>query len=51
MLMRCPLGFSPQSPLEDLLWKQRTNNQPDVEETVPAKASVVVLKDRKELVS
>lgn len=51
MLMRCPLGFSPQSPLEDLLWKQRSSNQPDVEETVPAKASVVVLKDRKELVS
>lgn len=47
LLMRCPLGFSPQGPLEDLLWKQRAVP----EEVVPAKGAVVLLKERKELVS
>lgn len=53
MLMRCPLGFSPQSPMEDLLWKRRASNGlPAIEDVVTAnKGSVVALKDRKELVS
>lgn len=51
MLMRCPLGFSPQSPVEDLLWKQRVTSLPAAEESGPVKAAVVILKDRKELVN
>lgn len=51
MLMRCPIGFSPQSEVEDILWKQAQLLGEEQQLQELPKAEVVQLKDRKELIN
>lgn len=51
MLMRCPIGFSPQSEVEDILWKQQQLQGEGRNLPALPKAEVVKLMDRKELLS
>lgn len=51
MLMRCPIGFSPQSDMEDILWKHQQLQGESQHLPMLPKAGVVKLKDRKELLN
>ena len=53
-LQSCPIGFNPQSDMEDLLWKRQQHKRlTEIGDTLPAlpKAAVLSLSDRKELIS
>lgn len=52
LLLKCPIEFNPQSPLEDIVWKHSVAGDLDKAAPVQGKAEVVSLsKKRKELVN